>query len=72
MPDGGWGEFRRDDGESIPFNPASDDPRHIAAIELARRDGWAEIRPGHWATAGGVVRALKQRDMIRPKRERAR
>lgn len=57
---GRWGEQCCDDGDSRPF-PTADtlDPREIVAQVLAVRDGWAEIRPNHWATAGAVVKALK-------------
>lgn len=57
---GGYGNQTLADGDSRPFDDASTDPRMIVARLLARRDGWAEIRPTHWATAGAVVKALKE------------
>lgn len=73
MPTGTYGSFTYDDGDSRPFNPDSTDPRQITAQVIARRDGWAEIRPGHWAAAGAIVKALKEagqlvdRRVIRPR-----
>lgn len=56
---GDFGNYKCADGASRPFDDTSTDPRMIAAQVLARRDGWAEIRPGHWAEAGAIVKALK-------------
>ena len=57
MADGKWGEFRRDDGQSRPFGGGT--ARDVVAEVVARRDGWVEIRPGHWAEAGAVIEALR-------------
>lgn len=67
---GDHGTYRVDDGNSRQFEPDSDDPRHVTAEVIAKRDGWAGIRPGHWAEAGAIVKALKGRDMVKAKRER--
>lgn len=48
---------RLDDGKSRPFGgPAV---RDLLAQVLAEWDGWAEIRPTHWATAGAQVKVLR-------------
>jgi hypothetical protein len=70
MRTGNYGTYRSDDGQSRAFQPDSDDVRQIVAEVIARRDGWAEIRSGHWADAGVVVKELKARGMIRTVRER--
>lgn len=44
--------------ELVLYTVPGDDPHGINAV-LARRDGWAEIRPGHWAGSGAIVKALK-------------
>lgn len=68
---GDFGNYRcTTDTASLQFVPDTDDPRQVIAEVIATRDGWAEIRPAHWATAGAIVRALKARDMVKPKRER--
>lgn len=55
-----------DDGRSRPFAPdTTRSARQIVARVLAERDGWAEIRPGHWAEAGAIVAALRARDLLR-------
>ncbi len=59
------------DTASLQLVPDTDDPRQVIAELLATRDGWAEIRPTHWATAGAIVRALKARDMVKAKRDRS-
>lgn len=46
-----------DDGRSRPFVGRTS--RDVIAEALARRDGWAEIRPGQWALAGRIVRDLR-------------
>lgn len=48
-----------DDDSSRTIDDESTDPRMVIARTLARRDGWAEIRPTHWATAGALVRKLR-------------
>ncbi len=69
---GGYGHYRAttDAASSRPFVDSTDDPRQVVAEVIARRDGWVEIRPKHWADAGAIVKALKDRGMIRSKRER--
>lgn len=68
---GDWGSYRCTvDTDSRQFVPDTDDPRQVIAEIIATRDGWAEIRPAHWATAGAILRALKARDMVKAKRER--
>lgn len=69
---GDYGSYRctTNPATSRQFDPDTDDPRMVIAEVIAKRDGWAEIRPGHWATAGAIVKALKGRDMVKPKRER--
>lgn len=71
MPDGQFGRFTSDDGESRPFQPDSTDPRVITATVIARRSGWAEIRPGHWAEAGAIVKALKDAGQLVDRRRTA-
>jgi hypothetical protein len=61
---GPFGHRRCDDGKSRQFDPESTDPRVIIASELAQRDGWAEIRLGHWGEAGGIVKALKGKGLL--------
>lgn len=46
-----------DDGRSRPFGGGT--ARDVIAETLARRGGWAEIRPTHWADAGAAVKALR-------------
>ncbi len=66
-----YGNYRcTTDTASRPFGSATDDPRQVIAEVVAAREGWAEIRPGHWATAGAIVKALKARDMVKAKRDR--
>lgn len=67
---GDYGSYRCDDGASRPFLPDSVDVRQVIAETVAIRNGWAEIRPGHWADAGALVKALKARGMLRTARER--
>ena len=57
---GGYGNQTIADGRSRTIDDTSTDPRMVAARTLARRDGWAEIRPTHWAMAGAIVKALKE------------
>jgi len=59
-----------DDGKSRPFVAGTTDPRQLLAQTLAQRDGWVEIRPAHWATAGALVRELKAGGHLRTARER--
>lgn len=63
------GNGRSDDGSSRQFDDATKDPRHVVARTLAEYDGWAEIRPGHWAEAGRVVKALKAAEMLAGRRK---
>jgi hypothetical protein len=70
MLTGDYGSYRSDDGASRPFQPDSTDARQVVAEVIARRDGWAEIRPGHWADAGVLVKELKAHGMLRTARER--
>ncbi len=59
---GKWGEQRCDDGESRSFGGT--DARSVIAETLARREGWAEIRPGHWRHAGAVAAALRDAGLL--------
>ena len=54
---GAWGAQRCDDGDSRPFGGTT--ARDVIAETLARRDGWAEVRPSHWRAAGATVKALR-------------
>lgn len=65
---GECGDYRLDDGCSRQFGGGT--PRDIVAEALARRSGWAEIRPTHWASAPHVVKALKDAGWLRTPRER--
>lgn len=59
-----------DDGKSRPFVAGATDARQLLAQTIAKRDGWAEIRPAHWATAGVLVRTLKTAGCMRTAAER--
>lgn len=63
------GNGRSTDGASRQFEPSSTDPRHVVAMALAEREGWAEIRPMHWATAGVIVKALRTRGLLVDRRK---
>lgn len=70
--EGAKGDGRCDDGRSRPFLPDSADPRQVIAQTLAGRHGWAEIRPGHWAEAAAVVKALREQRLLVDRRTAAR
>ena len=55
--EGQWGTLTFADGSSRPFGGTT--ARDVIARTLAERDGWAEIRPTHWAHAGALVKALR-------------
>ncbi len=59
-----------DDGKSRQFVQDPTDARQLLAQTLASRDGWREIRPAHWATAGALVRELKDAGHLRTAGER--
>ncbi len=59
---GKWGEQRCDDGASRVFGGT--DARSVVAETLARRGGWAEIRPGNWRHAGAVAAALRDAGLL--------
>ena len=59
MRERAFGTYTYDDGQSRKFDDASTNPRQIVAQTLAKRAGWAEIRPEHWAEAGAIVKALR-------------
>ena len=67
---GGWGNKTLADGKSRPIDDGSTDPRMVIARHLAREDGWAEIRPPHWATAGRLVKDLKAAGQLVDRRVR--
>jgi hypothetical protein len=67
---GDYGQYRCDDGHSRTFVPDSMDPRVIVAMVLAKRGGWAEIRPGTWTEAGAIVRELKAKGQLVDRRVR--
>jgi hypothetical protein len=56
--------------ESRPFQSNPTDPRQVIAQVLAERSGFTEIRRGHWADSGALVKALKAEGMLRTARER--
>lgn len=68
-PTAGAGHGRYDDGRSRPFQPDSNNARQVIAQTLAARDGWAEIRPGHWAAAGALVKELRGRGLLTGRRK---
>jgi hypothetical protein len=68
---GEWGSRTIADGSSRDIDDATTDPRMVIARYLARADGWAEIRPGHWAKAGAIVKALKAAGQLIDRRRRA-
>lgn len=53
------------DGHSRPFGGAT--AREVLAETLARRNGWGEIRPTHWADAGAMLTELRRTFTIRRK-----
>lgn len=55
-----FGTYTYNDGQSRRFDDASTNPRMVIAQTLAKRAGWAEIRPDHRAEAGAIVKALKE------------
>lgn len=63
-----WGERTHGDGKSRPFTARTS--RDVVAEVLARREGRAEIRPGHWVAAGAIVRALKDAGWVLGQRDR--
>lgn len=66
---GTFGCYTSDDGHSRPLDPAGD-LRTVIATSLARREGWAEIRPAHWRTAGRVAKAITAAGWARTSTER--
>ena len=54
---GDFGGYHVTDGTSRPFSDES--ARHVVARAIAEDDGWVEIRPAHWRTAGRVLAALR-------------
>ena len=68
---GKWGSWTSDDGLSRPISDNSTDPRMVIARVLARRSGWTEIRPGHWADAGRIVTELKTAGQLVDRRRKS-
>lgn len=68
---GEWGNKTLADGRSRAIDGTTTEPRMVIARYLAHADGWAEIRPGHWAEAGAIVKALKAAGQLVDRRRRA-